>query len=42
MTDSNDYRLISAESHVLEPPDLFDACPATAESGSQARSVGRR
>ena len=28
MTDSNDYRLISADAHVLEPPDLFERLPA--------------
>ena len=28
MTDSNTYGLISAESHVIEPPDLFSSrCP---------------
>jgi predicted TIM-barrel fold metal-dependent hydrolase len=28
MTDSNEYTLISADSHVLEPPDLFHRLPA--------------
>jgi predicted TIM-barrel fold metal-dependent hydrolase len=28
MTDSNEYTLISADSHVLEPPDLFHRVPA--------------
>jgi len=27
MTDTNDYRLISADAHVLEPPDLFERLP---------------
>ena len=40
MTDSNDYRLISADSHVLEPPDLFERPPGTAaEPCSQARRL---
>jgi predicted TIM-barrel fold metal-dependent hydrolase len=32
MTDSNDYRLISADAHVLEPPDLFERLPAQLRS----------
>src|SRR5690242_20114948 len=28
MSDSSKYKLISAESHVLEPPTLFDTLPA--------------
>ena len=32
MTDSNDYRLISADAHVLEPPDLFERLPGQLRS----------
>ena len=37
MTDSNDYRLISADAHVLEPPDLFERLPGTCGPCAQAR-----
>ena len=32
MTDSNDYRLISADAHVVEPPDLFERLPGQLRS----------
>ncbi|HYA67096.1 MAG TPA: amidohydrolase family protein, partial [Acidimicrobiales bacterium] len=38
MTDSNEYTLISADSHVVEPPDLFERLPS--QLRSQAPKLG--